>query len=49
MKYLKTYHPPGAAQRSTTHFAYVKKSYFLFSYINLKAARDRKPCSFAKK
>jgi len=27
----KTYHPPGAAQRSTTHFAYVKKSYFLLS------------------
>ena len=47
MKIMITYQPPGAAQRSTSTFALLRKSYFLLSYISLYAALDLKPCSLA--
>ena len=34
-------HPPGAAQRSMRALQFPRMSYFLFSCINLKAARER--------
>lgn len=34
-------HPPGAAHRSMTHPADARKSYFLFSWMSLKAERAR--------
>lgn len=41
-------HEPGAAQRSSTAFDFDRRSYFLFSWISLKDARERHPCSFAR-
>jgi hypothetical protein len=40
-------HPPGAAQRSSTVLAFCNIENFRLICVNLKAARDRYPCSFA--
>lgn len=41
-------HPPGAAHKSITQRAVERKSYFLLSWISLKADRARYPCSLMK-
>ncbi len=48
MKEKEAYQPPGAAQRSMRARADERKSCFLLSWTNLKAARERKPWSFAR-
>jgi len=40
--------PPGAAHRSMAARAPLKKSYLRFSWMSLKAERERKPCSLAR-
>lgn len=40
-------HPPGAAQRSMTTLALSRKWNLRFIWVNLKAARERYPDSFA--
>jgi hypothetical protein len=40
--------PPGAAHRSSKTPHLERKSYFLLSWISLKAARERYPCSLAR-
>jgi len=40
-------HPPGAAQRSITILAFSRKWNLRLICVNLKAARERYPCSFA--
>ena len=39
--------PPGAAQRSTTVLAFLRMLNLRLIWVSLKAARERKPCSFA--